>query len=133
MRYREDFSEKGKQIYQVSPTSNILSFIKHNKRFQLIADMTRWDSPRRCGGILDLYKWICSAFIPVVLRLLWAIKIIFIFAFALPTKFLVFLVWKVHYTKKVRRYVIWSVKVNLLKFKIIKYWKCKSEFASLSK
>ena len=48
MRYREDSSEKGKQIYQVSPTSNILSFIKHNKRFQLIANMARWDSPRRC-------------------------------------------------------------------------------------
>ena len=43
MRYREDSSEKGKQIYQVSPTSNILSFIKHNKRFQLIANMARWD------------------------------------------------------------------------------------------
>ena len=48
MRYREDSSKKGKQIYQVSPTSNILSFIKHNKRFQLIANMARWDSPRRC-------------------------------------------------------------------------------------
>ena len=38
---RENKAEKGKQIYQVSPTSNLLSFIKHNKRFQLIANMAR--------------------------------------------------------------------------------------------
>ena len=37
MRYTGDSSEKGKQIYQVSPTSNILSFINNYIRFQLEA------------------------------------------------------------------------------------------------